>query len=268
MHLQAGEEVSKNLFQMKAILYGDGGGFAENEKTGLQADSIAETEPQPDQVAQLAQEVYNNDVLQLLVSNIWRFEFEAKKDVSQIFNNLLRRQIGVRWPTVEHLAAKPDVLFTALKGLVARRLTQELEGTDARSLVQRYENPDVALNTGMILREMLRHEVLAKTLLYSDKCVFLFCKFSPCGAQLTQPTRRFYTFPDHIEKTTFGVSCDAFANFKETLTRHKPMVAEYLEKNYDRVRCLLLDFRKGTCSDVDMFSSSPCTRDCCIRQIT
>lgn len=78
----------------------------------------------------------------------------------------------------------------------------------------RYENPDIALNTGMILREMLRHEVLAKTLLYSD---------------------RFYTFPDHIEKTTFGISCDAFANFKETLTRHKPMVAEYLEKNYDRV---------------------------------
>lgn len=67
----------------------------------------------------------------------------------------------------------------------------------------------------MILREMLRHEVLAKALLYSD---------------------RFYTFPDHIEKTTFGVSCDAFANFKETLTRHKAMVAEYLEKNYDKVR--------------------------------
>lgn len=76
---KAGEEVSKNLFQIKFILYGDG-----------------ENEPQPDQVAQLAQEVYNNDVLQLLVQNIWRFEFEAKKDVSQIFNNLLRRQIQVQ----------------------------------------------------------------------------------------------------------------------------------------------------------------------------
>lgn len=107
---------------------------------------------------------------------------------------MLRRQIGARWPTVEYLAAKPDVIFLTLRG---------------------YDNPDVALNTGMMLREMLRHEVLAKTLLYSEK---------------------FYTFPDHIEKTTFGISCDAFANFKETLTRHKPMVAEYLEQNYDRVR--------------------------------
>lgn len=49
-----------------------------------------------------------------------------------------------------------------------------------------------------------------------------------------RPPLRFYTFPDYIEKTTFGVSCDAFANFKETLTKHKTMVAEYLEKNYER----------------------------------
>lgn len=41
---------------------------------------------------------------------------QAKKDVSQIFNNLLRRQIGTRWPTVEYLSSKPEVLFTALKG--------------------------------------------------------------------------------------------------------------------------------------------------------
>ena len=47
-------------------------------------------------------------------------------------------------------------------------------------------------------------------------------------------TSRLYSFPHFIEDTTFGISCDAFANFKEILTRHKPMVAEYLEKNYDR----------------------------------
>lgn len=58
---KANEEISKILFQMKFILYGD-----------------AETEPQADQVAQLAQEVYNNDALQLMVSNIWRFEFEVR----------------------------------------------------------------------------------------------------------------------------------------------------------------------------------------------
>ncbi|BGP27080.1 calcium binding protein 39 [Rhodotorula toruloides] len=172
---KANEDISKYLFQMKVLLYGDG-----------------ENEPQPEIIAQLAQEVYANDLLQLLVHNIWRFEFEARKDVSQIFNNLLRRQIGARWPTVEHLSAKEETIFAALKG---------------------YENADVALNTGMILRAMLRHEPLARILLYSDK---------------------FYNFIDYIEQTTFGIACDAQANFRETLTRHKPMVAEYLDENYDQ----------------------------------
>jgi hypothetical protein len=45
---------------------------------------ILETEPLPDQVAQLAQEMYNNDVLQLMAQNIWRFEFEVRVWVSQV----------------------------------------------------------------------------------------------------------------------------------------------------------------------------------------
>ncbi|KZW00814.1 Mo25-like protein [Exidia glandulosa HHB12029] len=170
---KATEDVSKNLQQIKAILYGDG-------------------DPVPELVAQLSQETYATDLLLHLVTHISRFDFEARKDVAQIFNVLLRRQIGSRWPTVEYLSAKHDVIFTTLKG---------------------YDNEDVALNTGMILREMLRHEPLCKILLYSEQ---------------------FYQFPHYIEDTTFGVSCDAFANFKETLTRHKPMVAQFLETNYDR----------------------------------
>ncbi|KAF8823424.1 hypothetical protein HHX47_DHR10000152 [Lentinula edodes] len=170
---RANEECSKNLQQIKALLYGDG-------------------DPLPEVVAQLAQETYNTDLLHYLVQNIARFEFESRKDVVQIFNNLLRRQIGTRWPTVEYLSGKPEVIFSTLAG---------------------YENEEIALNTGMILKEMLRHEQLAKTLLHSDK---------------------FYNFPHYIETTTFGISCDAFVNLKETLTRHKPMVADYLDKNYDR----------------------------------
>ena len=73
-----------------------------------------------------------------------------RKDVVQIFNNLLRRQIGSRFPTVEYLCQKPEVLFAAFDG---------------------YGNEEIALNTGMILREMLRHEPLAKLLLHSDQYV-------------------------------------------------------------------------------------------------
>ena len=51
---------------------------------------------------------------------------------------------------------------------------------------------------------------------------------------------RFYTFPNYIENTTFGISCDAFANMKECLTKHKAMVAQYLDSNSDRVGSPLL----------------------------
>jgi calcium binding protein 39 len=109
----------------------------------------------PELVAQLAQETYNTDLLQALVTHMAKFEFESRKDVVQIFNQLLRRQIGQRWPTVDHIAGKPEIVFSAFKG---------------------YENEEIALNTGMILREMLRHEVLAKVLLYSEQWVFSFVR--------------------------------------------------------------------------------------------
>ncbi|KAG0172904.1 mo25 protein [Apophysomyces sp. BC1034] len=172
---KATEDISKYLLSMKNILYGEDG-----------------SEPSPDLVAQLAQEVYSNDLLQLFIVNIHKFEFEAKKDVAQIFNNLLRRQIGSRWPTVEYLCTREEVLF---------------------SLVNGYEQPEVALNCGLILRECFRHEALAKLVLYSP---------------------RFYVFFEYVEMSTFDIASDAFASFKEIMTKHKTIVAEFLDLNYDK----------------------------------
>lgn len=36
--------------------------------------------------------------------------------------------------------------------------------------------------------------------------------------------------------STFDIASDAFASFKEILTKHKPMVADFLELNYDEVK--------------------------------
>jgi calcium binding protein 39 len=44
------------------------------------------------------------------------FMLQGKKDVSQIFNNILRRQIGIRTPTVEYLCTKPEILYTLITG--------------------------------------------------------------------------------------------------------------------------------------------------------
>lgn len=107
-------------------------------------------EPAPELIAQLAQETYNTDLLYHLVVHIHRLEFESRKDVVQVFNNLLRRQIGSRSPTVEYLIAKPEILFATFAG---------------------YDNEDIALNTGMVLREMIRYEPLCRILLHSEQYV-------------------------------------------------------------------------------------------------
>lgn len=169
------EEISRNLVAMKQVLYGD-----------------AETEPVPDLVAQLSQEVYNTDVCINLIQQLSKLEFEAKKDVAQIFSNLLRRQLGSRSPTVEYICTKEIILFDLLKG---------------------YENPEIALTSGIVLRECIRHEALAKILLNSD---------------------HFYSFFDYVEINIFDVASDAFSSLKDLLTKHKSLAAEFLETHYDK----------------------------------
>ncbi|KAJ3364448.1 hypothetical protein HDU91_002592 [Kappamyces sp. JEL0680] len=130
---KANEDISKNLVTMKNALYGDG-----------------ENEPNPETVSQLATEITNSDLLVLL----------AKKDVALIFNNLLRRQIGTRFPTADYIAGKPELLIALIAG-------------------------------------------------------------------------QFWKFFQYVELSTFDVASDAFATFKDCLTKHKSLVAGFLEARYD-----------------------------------
>jgi len=174
---KAQEDVSKNLLLIKNMLYG-----------------TSDSEPQTDiVVAQLSQELYNSGLLVMLIHNLGRVDFEGKKDVAQIFNNILRRQIGTRSPTVEYICTKPEILFTLVRG---------------------YEHQEIALNCGTMLRECARYEALAKILLYSED---------------------FYNFFKYVEVSTFDIASDAFSTFKELLTKHKILCAEFLEANYDKV---------------------------------
>ncbi|KAF6032754.1 CAB39L [Bugula neritina] len=172
---KANDELVKSISSIKLFLYGS-----------------AEQEPQQDVIAQLSQEIYSSSLLHNLLVNLHLIDFERKKDVTQIFNNLLRRQISSRLPTVEHIAAKPDILFLLLNG---------------------YENQDIALHCGLMLRECLRHESLCKLILTSPK---------------------FFDFFNYVEMSTFDISSDAFSTFKDTLTKHKSVVSEFLEEQYDK----------------------------------
>jgi len=169
------EELSKVLVAIKITLYGD-----------------SEHEPNQENILALANEFYSNDVLAPLLNNLTKFEFETKKDIVLIFNNLLRRQVGSRAPTVDYICKVPQVL---------------------ESLVSGYENADIALNCGAMLRECSRHESLIKFVISSPNL---------------------WKFFKYVEVSNFDIASDAFATFKEILVKHKSLVAEFLEKNYEK----------------------------------
>jgi len=192
---KASEELSKGITSMKQILYGDN-----------------EHEPNPEASTQLATEVLTSDLIPLLVIHVNKMEFEAKKDLASVFNNLLRRQAASRsggggvsnpvcgvavgigaYPTVEYIYKNSEVLDNMVKG---------------------YEIADVAVTSGSMLRECIKHESLSKYLMYSNN---------------------FWDFFKYVEMANFDIASDAFATFKELLTKHKTLSAEFLEKNYDQV---------------------------------
>ncbi|CAF0925516.1 unnamed protein product [Brachionus calyciflorus] len=125
------EDVTKCLSGIKNILYG-----------------TQDQDPQTEVIAQLAQEIYNSNLIKIMIDNIVRVDFEGKKDIASIFNNLLRRQIGNRSPTVDHIAGRSEILSKLISG---------------------YDCQDIALNCGMMLRECCRHEELTKLIINSDQ---------------------------------------------------------------------------------------------------
>lgn len=82
------------------------------------------------------------------------------------------------------------------------------------TFITSYEHTETALPCGSMLRECIRYETLAEMLLYSDL---------------------FSLFLVYIESNNFDIASDAFSTFKDLLTRHKQVVAKYLQENYDQV---------------------------------
>jgi len=80
-------------------------------------------------------------------------------------------------------------------------------------MVSGFKDSAIALNCGQMLRECIRHEELTQVLLQDEN---------------------FYEFFDLIEQANFDIASDAFATFKELLTKHKLVISNFLESNYDK----------------------------------
>lgn len=124
------------------------------------------------------------------------------------------------------LTILPDVKFEARKDFVTvfcnvlrrekgtRLITVEYiasHETLLSSLIDGLDDQDVAFSCGAILRECLRYEEICKVVLLGP---------------------RFHEFFGFVQCPQFDVASDAFLTLKEVLTRHKQLVATFLESNY------------------------------------
>ncbi|OBA24383.1 Mo25-like protein [Metschnikowia bicuspidata var. bicuspidata NRRL YB-4993] len=123
------DDCHRYLKQMKVVFHGD-----------------EENDPQPDQIALLAQEIYSSDCLLLLVQSLRKLDFDLRKDIVTLFLALLRRRIGNDSPTVDYLVhGRPDILVVLMRGP---------------------EASDTALVCGQILRDCVKFEQINRYLLY------------------------------------------------------------------------------------------------------
>lgn len=120
------DECARHLRLVKYILAGDG-----------------DSEPQLDQMAPLALEMFATDTLYTLVATIPSLDFDLRKDVASVFGVLLRRQ-PMEQATQEYLVRRPETVYLLFKAP---------------------ERPEIALVCGQILRDCIKHELVNRLLL-------------------------------------------------------------------------------------------------------
>ncbi|KAI3969414.1 hypothetical protein MKX01_019975 [Papaver californicum] len=167
-------ELSKLIRDLKCVLYGNG-----------------ESEPLAEACAQLTQEFFKHNTLRLIIICLPKLNLETRKDATQVVANLQRQQVQSRLIASDYLESNKDLMDILISG---------------------YENMDLALHYGAMLRECIRHQIIARYVLESEHM------------------KKFFGF---IQLPNFDIASDASATFKELLTRHKSTVADFLTKNYD-----------------------------------
>lgn len=120
------EDVEKNIISMRQMLSGDG-----------------ETEPSQEQISLIALEICKEDVLSLLVQKLPSLGWDARKDLVHCWGILLRQKVDSTYCCVEYIENHLDLLDF---------------------LVVCYNNKEIALNCGGILRECIKYPTLANAL--------------------------------------------------------------------------------------------------------
>lgn len=206
-------ELTKHMAAMKLMLYGEG----------------PEQPPDKQLVLELAREVLRTNLFALILPQLPALDFECRKDITQIFSSLLRKQHDGDHITVSWVEEHPETMGTLLRG---------------------YAQPEVAINYGTMFRECVRHERLARLVLPwpvpappavvpvtnpppscpTTGSVGSAQQQSNMGEQSSADKETsFYVLFDFVESPFFDVASDAFASLKDVLTKHKTLSGQFLE---------------------------------------
>jgi len=169
--------LGKNLVEIKSILYG----------------SIDTTEIDEEKAQEISRYAQSEGLIVQLVGQLDSIPFEARKDTALIFNNLIRKDIS---SFANYVSLNLGVLETLIRG---------------------YSSVEAALSCGSMLRECIRHEALARFILYSP----LLWAF----------------FDTYVHLPNFEVAADAFNTLRELLTtpKHKAVSEGFMEDKCDEL---------------------------------
>ncbi|KAI0510445.1 hypothetical protein KFK09_011047 [Dendrobium nobile] len=169
------EDVEKNIISMRQMLSGDG-----------------EAEPSQEQISQMALEICKEDVLSLFVQKLPSLGWDARKDLVHCWGILLRQKVDSTYCCVEYIENHLDLLDF---------------------LVVCYNNKEIALNCGSMLRECIKYPTLAKYVLESTS---------------------FELFFKYVELPNFDIASDALSTFKDLLSKHETEVSQFLSDHYEQ----------------------------------
>ena len=145
------------------------------------------------------------NLISLLVKTLRAQEFECRKDTEAILVDLL---------------ANTEEAVDQLSTGILQQLCEAYEWCNYGA---------VALNSGNILRQALKHEVIARRLLNhptdGDRSPAMF---------ESSLLRRFFRYVNVVD---FEVASDAFWTFREALIKHPKLTADYLDQHYSGFFC-------------------------------
>jgi calcium binding protein 39 len=174
-------------------------------KAHLYGDPDASKAPSPDDVvAKLVHEIEHYGLLRLFIVNLGSFPFEARKDLVQVTANLLRRRASGALASLTRAQPPPDLVVV---DAIARSQPPLLA-----TLLELYPSPELGLHYGTMLRDCIRHPLLAQKALALPEMSHLFTL---------------------VEAANFDIASDAFATLRDLLLRHRGLAARQILADYD-----------------------------------